>query len=130
MVISIVVHGAPQSSQAPRSALRFAECALARGHQIHRVFFYHDGVLAAGGLGVVPQDEEDVHAGWAALGKAQGVELAVCIAASLKRGMLNEEERARYGLPAAAVHSSFAVVGLGQLIDAIAASDRFLTFAA
>ena len=130
MVISIVVHGAPQSSQAPRSALRFAECALARGHQIHRVFFYHDGVLAAGGLGVAPQDEEDVHAGWAALGKAQGVELAVCIAASLKRGMLNEEERARYGLPAAAVHSSFAVVGLGQLIDAIAASDRFLTFAA
>ena len=130
MVISIVVHGAPQSSQAPRSALRFAECALARGHQIHRVFFYHDGVLAAGGLGVAPQDEEDVHAGWAALGKAQGVELAVCIAASLKRGMLNEEERVRYGLPAAAVHSSFAVVGLGQLIDAIAASDRFLTFAA
>lgn len=130
MVISIVVHGAPQSSQAPRSALRFAECALARGHQIHRVFFYHDGVLAAGGLGVAPQDEEDVHAGWAALGEAQGVELAVCIAASLKRGMLNEEERVRYGLPAAAVHSSFAVVGLGQLIDAIAASDRFLTFAA
>ena len=130
MIISIAVHGAPQSSQASRSALRFAEFALARGHEIHRVFFYHDGVLAAGCLGVAPQDEEDVHAGWVALAESRGLELAVCIAASLKRGMLNEEERARYGLPAAAAHPRFAVVGLGQLIDAIAASDRFLAFAA
>ena len=130
MVISIAVHGAPYSSQGSRSALRFAERALARGHAIHRVFFYHEGVLAAGDLGIAPQDEEDIHAGWVALQEGHGVELAACIANSLKRGMLNEEERQRYDKSAATVHPRFTVVGLGQLVDAIAACDRFVTFAA
>ncbi len=130
MVISIAVHGAPYSSQASRSALRFAECALARGHAIHRVFFYHEGVLTAGDQGIAPQDEEDVHAGWVALQQGHGIELAACIANSLKRGMLDEQERARYDKAAATVHPGFTVVGLGQLVDAVTASDRFVTFAA
>ncbi len=130
MVISIAVHGAPYSSQASHSALRFAEGALARGHAIHRIFFYHEGVLAAGDLGVAPQDEEDIHAGWVALQENHGVELAACIANSLKRGMLDEEERQRYEKPAATVHPRFSVVGLGQLVDAITGCDRFVTFAA
>ena len=130
MVISIAVHGAPYASQASRSALRFAECALARGHAIHRIFFYHEGVLTAGSHGVAPQDEEDVHAGWISLQESHGVELAACIANSLKRGMLDEGERDRYEKPSATVHHRFTVVGLGQLVDAIATSDRFVTFAA
>ena len=130
MVISIAVHGAPYASQASRSALRFAECALARGHAIHRIFFYHEGVLAAGSHGVAPQDEEDIHAGWVALQETHGVELAACIANSLKRGMLDEQERDRYEKPSATVHRRFAVAGLGQLVDAISACDRFVTFAA
>ncbi len=130
MLIAIAVHGAPYSSEAARSALRFAERALALGHQIHRVFFYHEGVLTAGSQAVAPQDEDDVHAGWVALQQRHGMELAACIANSLKRGMLNEQERERYDKPAVTVHPSFTVVGLGQLIDAITASDRFITFAA
>lgn len=130
MRIAIAVYGAPYSSEASRSALRFAESALARGHAIHRIFFYHEGVLAAGGLGVAPQDEEDIHAGWVALQAGHGVELAACIANSLKRGMLDEDERQRYEKPAATVHPRFTIAGLGQLVDAIAACDRFITFAA
>ncbi len=130
MLIALAVHGAPYSSAASRSALRFVERALALGHSIHRVFFYHEGVLAAGSLGVAPQDEEDIHAGWVALHERHGVELATCIGSSLKRGMLNEEERERYEKSAVTAHTGFSVVGLGQLIDAITASDRFITFTA
>ena len=130
MVISIAVHGAPYASQASHSALRFSECALARGHVIHRIFFYHEGVLAAGNHGIAPQDEEDIHAGWVALQQSHGIELAACIGNSVKRGMLNEEERDRYEKAAATVDSRFTIVGLGQLVDAIAACDRFVTFAA
>ena len=130
MVISIAVHGAPYASQASRSALRFAEAALARGHGIRRVFFYHEGVLTAGNHGVAPQDEEDIHAGWVALQEAHGTELAACIANSLKRGMLDEGERDRHEKPSATVHPRFTVVGLGQLIDAVVTCDRFITFAA
>ena len=130
MLIALSVHGAPYSSQASRSALKFAERALALGHRIHRVFFYHEGVLAAGSQGVAPQNEEDIHAGWVALHKKHGVELAACIANSLKRGMLNGEERERYEKSAVTVAPGFTIVGLGQLIDAITSSDRYITFAA
>ena len=103
---------------------------MALGHRIHRVFFYHDAVLTAAEAGVAPQDERDVQAGWVRLQQSQGVELALCIANALKRGMLNEEERRRYGKPAATVRNAFAIVGLGQLVEAMVESDRFVTFAA
>jgi tRNA 2-thiouridine synthesizing protein D len=130
MIFGIAVHGAPYGSQASASGLRFAEAAIADGHSLHRVFFYHDGVNTANGLLVPPQDEPSPQRGWVALAERHGVELAVCIAAALKRGLINEEERNRYGLAAANLHPSFSVVGLGQLIEAIGGSDRFITFAA
>ena len=130
MIISVAVHGAPYASSAARTALGFVESALALGHRIHRVFFYHDAVLTAAEAGVAPQDEQDVQAGWVRLQQSQGVELALCIANALKRGMLNEEERRRYGKPAATVRNAFAIVGLGQLVEAMVESDRFVTFAA
>jgi tRNA 2-thiouridine synthesizing protein D len=130
MVFSIVVHGAPYSSQAAATALRFATCALAKGHTIHRVFFYHDGVYTASAATVSPQDEPSPQAGWQRLATDHGVQMAVCIAASLKRGIVNEAERSRHGLSAATAHPAFAIVGLGQLIDSIISSDRTVTFAA
>ena len=130
MKLAIVIHGAPYSSQACGTALRFARAALAAGHSLYRVFFYHDGIHAASALRVAPQDEVDDGAGWIALAETHGVELCVCIAAALKRGLVNAEERARYELTAANLHPAFNVVGLGQLIDAAATADRFVTFAA
>ena len=45
----------------------------------------------------------------------------------LKRGMLSDAERRRYDKPAATVHEAFTIVGLGQLVEAMSASDRFVT---
>jgi tRNA 2-thiouridine synthesizing protein D len=109
--------------------LRFARAALAAGHSIHRVFFYHDGVHAASALAVPPQDEPSPQPGWVELAEAHEIELAVCIAAALKRGLVNEEECRRYELPGSNLHPAFAIVGLGQLLEAIATTDRFVTFA-
>ena len=130
MVISIAVHGAPYASAAARTALGFAASALALGHRLHRVFFYHDAVQVAASAAVAPQDEGDVRAGWIKLRENHNVELALCIANALKRGMLNEDERRRYDKPAATVHDAFNIVGLGQLVEAMVESDRFVTFAA
>ena len=130
MILSIAVHGAPYSSQSASSAVKFAEAAVAAGHKIHRVFFYHDGVRAGDVLAVTPQDEESVLERWRALHLGHGCELALCIAAALKRGMLNTDESERYDKLAAIVDPDFTVVGLGQLIEAIMHSDRFVTFAA
>jgi tRNA 2-thiouridine synthesizing protein D len=130
MKLAIAIHGAPYSSQAAATALRFARAAVAAGHSVHRVFFYHDGVHAASAIAVPPQDEPSPMDGWIELAEQHGAELAVCIAAALKRGVVDADEARRYELPGRNVHPAFAIVGLGQLLEAIGSTDRFVTFAA
>jgi tRNA 2-thiouridine synthesizing protein D len=129
MNIAICVQSAPAASPAATSALRFARAALAGGHTIDRVFFFHDGVLTANRLEVPPEDEPSPLAGWVQLSAAHDFELAVCVAAAQKRGIVDEDARARYELPAASLHPAFVAVGLGQLVDAVNRSDRLVTFA-
>ncbi len=74
----------------------FARAVLANGHAIHRVFFYHAGVNLANALTVAPQDEIDAGRDWAAFATDHGIELAVCVAAALRRGVLSEGESQRY----------------------------------
>ena len=128
MKYALNVYGAPYSHAAPLSALRFAEAAINRGHHILRVFFYHDGVHTANELTVAPQDELDVAAAWVSFAQHNGIELTICIAAALKRGLLDAGEANRYEKPGPDVHPAFAVVGLGQLVDAAMNADRVVTF--
>jgi tRNA 2-thiouridine synthesizing protein D len=130
MNIALNIHGGPANSQASATALRFAQAAIAAGHRLHRVFFYHDGVLAANQLIVPPQDESLASTGWVELAETHQIELAICIASALRRGLVDAAEQARYGLAAANVHPGFTVVGLGQLIEAIQTADRTVTFPA
>ena len=130
MIFAISVHGAPFSSSAALSAVRFAEAALKAGHEIPRVFFYHDAVRTGDSFSVPPQEESSVIDNWAKLSQTYQVELAVCIAASLKRGLLDDEARERYEKPGNNLHPAFTIVGLGQLIDGIGNSDRFISFGA
>jgi tRNA 2-thiouridine synthesizing protein D len=129
MKFALVVYGAPHAAQGPATALAFARAAVKGGHEVVRVFFYLDGVHNASALAVPPQDERDLVAEWAALAESHGVELAVCIAASLKRGVIGADEAERYEKPHHNLHPAFTIAGLGQLIDAAIAADRVLTFA-
>ncbi len=129
MKFAIVVHGAPYSSESSHSALHFIEAALGSGHTIYRVFFYHDGVYNASALLAPPQDEWDLGTRWQALAD-QEIDLVVCIASSLRRGMLNEREADRYEREQHNVAPGFSVSGLGQLIDATLNADRTITFGA
>lgn len=128
MNFALAVYGAPYSSQAPHTAYNFACSVLQAGHDITRIFFYHAGVLNATGLTVVPQDEVDITERWALLSQKHNVELAVCIAAALKRGIVNKEEAARYELDQSSLHPAFELVGLGQWVDAMINADRVMVF--
>jgi len=130
MKFTINVCAAPLNSQAADSALRFCRAALAAGHQVERVFFYGAGVLNSNGLMSPPSDETNLHRQWCDLAKQCQVPLIVCIAAAVRRGMLNQEEAERYDKSQHNVPAPFEVSGLGQLIDGIASSDRTITFAA
>lgn len=130
MKISITVHGSPSAGSAAHSALRFTEAALAAGHTITRVFFYQEGIQSARASPVLPQDELDLLPRWVAVKAQHNLELTVCIAAALRRGLLNDEEAQRYERSAADIHPDFEIVGLGQLVSAFIDSDRSITFAA
>lgn len=129
MIFSLVVLSSPASRQGSQTALRFALAAVAAGHSILRVFFYHDGVHCGLATDVQPQDEHSIPADWAAFGATHGVDLVLCISASLRRGVLDSREAKRYQRDAITMRPGFELSGLGQWVDAALNSDRTLTFA-
>lgn len=119
---------APPTSPGCRRALRFAEAVLAEGHEIVRLFFYRDGVSSASATTVAPQDEIDLPAQWRAFVSQHALDGVVCIAAALRRGVLDRQEAQRYGRPAANLAEGWGLSGLGQLHEAIQLSDRLVCF--
>ena len=117
MDISLLIQGSPLSTGAPSIALHFAQEAVAQGHTLHRVFFYKDAVHVANRFSSIPVDETDLQAEWTGFANDSGTELVVCIAAGQRRGVIE-----------ANIAESFSIVGLGQMVEAMAESDRILTF--
>ncbi|MEH6349552.1 MULTISPECIES: sulfurtransferase complex subunit TusD [unclassified Pseudomonas] len=111
-----------------RRALLFAQAALAGGHEIVRLFFYQDGVYNACASVVTPQDEQDLPQQWRTFVSDNQLDGVVCIAAALRRGVLNEEEAQRYQRSAVSVEAPWTLSGLGQLHDAIQGADRLICF--
>lgn len=128
MIFSIVVQAPPVQTQGAATALRFTRAVLAAGHQIHRVFFYRDGVHNGTALGCTPQDEVSIPAQWQALAREHKLDLVVCIAAAVRRGLVDEKEASRYGREHWNLAPEFELSGLGQLVEACLVSDRVVTF--
>ena len=126
---SLIIQGAPYSTQAALSALNFSKAALDSGHNIYRLFFYQDGVHNASALIVPPQDEIHLPRIWQDLISTFKLDAVVCIASALKRGIVDPGEADRYELPASNILSGFTIGGLGLWLDATLNSDRILNFA-
>ncbi|MFY9723208.1 MAG: sulfurtransferase complex subunit TusD [Azonexus sp.] len=117
MKFGIVVNEGPYQHQASDSAYLFAKAAIAKGHEVWRVFFYHDGVNNASKLTEPPQDDRHIVNRWAKLAEEHNVDLVVCVAAALRRGIKDEN-----------LAPGFRISGLGQLIESGIKSDRMVTF--
>ncbi|GAB6387964.1 sulfurtransferase complex subunit TusD [Stutzerimonas marianensis] len=118
----------PPHAPASRRALRFAEAVLESGHEITRLFLYQDGVHSASANVVSPQDELDIAAQWAELVSRHRLDGVVCIAAGLRRGVLDEQEAKRYERGATNLASGWELSGLGQLHEAAQHADRLVCF--
>ena len=128
MIFSLAVY-APPSSQASDSAYQFAHAVVtSKQHQLYRVFFYHEGVYAASLLNCPPQDETNYTERWQNLSIKHQVDLVVCIAAALRRGIIDDNEADRYEKPTSNLAAHFSLSGLGQLVEAAVKSDRLITF--
>ncbi len=128
MKLAVVINGSPTASQAASTALRYVEAALALGHQVPRVFFYGESVHTANALTTPPQDESNLTRRWQSLAKQHQIELIVCIAAAVRRGVLDNREAGRYAQAAGNLADGFELSGLGQLVDATLNADRVITF--
>lgn len=117
MKFTVIVNEGPFIHQAADSAYHFVSAALAKGHEITRVFFYHDGVKVANKLSEPPSDDRDIVKLWGKLGSEKGVDLVVCVAAALRRGVKAEN-----------CAEGFRISGLGQLMQACSDSDRTIVF--
>ncbi|WP_455825362.1 sulfurtransferase complex subunit TusD [Pseudomonas graminis] len=127
MKFAIAVFSAAHAPSS-RRALLFTQAALAGGHEIVRLFFYQDGVYNAANNIVAPQDEQDIARQWRELVSQHQLDGVVCIAAALRRGVLNSEEATRYQRSAVNLDAPWALSGLGQLHDAAQAADRLICF--
>ena len=117
MKFGILVNEGPFTHQASDTAYRFAEAAIARGHDIFRVFFYNDGVNNANRLSEPQSDDRDPVRLWSEFGRKHGVDLVVCVAAGLRRGLKDE-----------LLAEGFRISGLGQLVESGVEADRLVVF--
>jgi tRNA 2-thiouridine synthesizing protein D len=117
MKLGILVNEGPYQHQASDSAYQFCKAALGRGHAVVRVFFYHDGVNNSTRLTQPPQDDRNIVARWSKLAEEHGIDLVVCVAAALRRGIQDE-----------VLAPGFRISGLGQLVEAGIEADRLVTF--
>lgn len=128
MKLSILVNEGPYQHESADSAIQFTKAALSRGHEIFRVFFYHDGVNNGTRFAVPPQDDRNITQQWTELAREHGLDLVICIAAAQRRGILDENEAKRQGKDGNNIAEGFRISGLGQLIEAGIQSDRTVIF--
>ena len=125
---TLVITGAPYSSQAPQTALSFAKATVAAGHTIDRVFLYGDGVHLASALVTAPSDETHWPKHWAAFLEEHEVPGVACIASALRRGLVDSDEQKRYQLSASNLLPPFTIAGLGEWVEGNIKSTRTIYF--
>ncbi len=128
MKFSVMINEGPYTHEASDTAYQFVQAALEKGHEIFRIFFYHDGVNNATALTTPPQDDRNVVNRWSELAEAHNLDLVVCIAAAQRRGIVDEDEMKRHGKAGHNLAKGFRISGLGQLIEAGIEADRLVVF--
>lgn len=128
MKFAILVNEGPYTHQASDTAYQFAKSVLAKGHEIFRIFFYHDGVNNGTRLTTPPQDDRNIVARWSKLAEENNLDMVVCVAAAQRRGIVDEGEMKRNGKDATNLAPGFRISGLGQLIEAGIQADRTVVF--
>lgn len=128
MRFAMMVTGPAYGTQQASSALLFAQAVIAEGHTLSYVFFYREGVLNANLLTTPAGDEVDIVRAWQKLHEEQGVELHICVAAALRRGIVDEAQARQNALPVSNLQAGFTLSGLGALAEASLTCERMVQF--
>ncbi len=124
----LLVTGPAYGTQQASAAYQFALALLACGHQIVSVFFYREGVLNGNQLSAPASDEFDLVRAWQRLAVNNQIALNVCVAAALRRGIIDDAEAHNQGSDFANLQPGFTLTGLGSLAEASLTCDRLVQF--
>ncbi|AKJ40931.1 sulfurtransferase complex subunit TusD [Pragia fontium] len=125
---ALLVTGPAYGTQQATSAWLFSQALIEKGHKIQSVFFYREGVNNANQLVSPASDEFHLVTAWQTLAEQQGTLLHVCVAAALRRGVVDKQEAELQKLPVANLQSGFVLSGLGSLAEAMLTCDRIVQF--
>jgi len=128
MKFTVQINEGPYTHEAADTAYQFTKAALEKGHEIYRVFFYHDGVNNATRFTTPPQDDRNIVNRWSELSEKHNLDLVVCVAAAQRRGIVDEDEQQRQGKDGNNIAPGFRISGLGQLVEGCIQSDRLMVF--
>jgi tRNA 2-thiouridine synthesizing protein D len=128
MKLTIQINEGPYQHQASDTAYNFVKAALEKGHEIFRIFFYHDGVNNGTRLTTPPQDDRNIVKRWSELAEQHNLDLVLCVAAAQRRGIADADEAKRNGKDADNIAPGFRISGLGQLIEGGIQADRLVVF--
>lgn len=124
--ISIFLNQSPFTFDSHLRAMEFIQKA-SEEHDILRVFFYQDAILAGLSNQQPIQGQSSIVELWQTLAQEVNFPLQACIANSLRRGLFDKTEAARYN-STANLADGFALTGLGEMAEAVAESDQLVQF--
>jgi len=120
----LLITASPLKTQAHITAMAFIESCLEQKIAIRSVFFYQDAVLVANRFACPPSDEPLLTLRWQQLSERaqkqkQHFELQTCVAASYRRGVIDQLQADEIQVDRENLHPSFTIAGLGQLAAAL-----------
>jgi len=122
----ILVSASPVKAQVHLTAIRFIEQLIKQQVAIRSVFFYQDAVTVANRFICPPSDEPQLAEKWQSISLEKQLELQTCVAASYRRGIIDNHQAEELSFKANNLHPSFKITGLGQLAAAMSDSDTKL----
>lgn len=106
-------------------AYQFAQALIEKGHCLTQIFFFQEGVSNGNAFVYPANDEVNLQKCWLDFSKAHNVPLHLCVAASQRRGVVDEmiaKEAAHHNLA-----EGFVIAGLGEFMAATLKADRVIT---
>jgi tRNA 2-thiouridine synthesizing protein D len=127
MIYTICIVNGP-TSQAPMTALKFAQAVLQKKHTINKVFFYMDGVYNTSKFIIGSEYHKNISQEWKTLIKQNNLTAIACVSAALKRGIIDSEEAKINDFSDFNLDDNYEISGITQWISAIVEADRHIVF--
>ena len=127
MKLVVQINASPHQYQATATAYHFTVAALNKGHEVVRVFFYHDGVLNALPHSEASADETQWRERWSSLASQHALDLVVCVSSAQRRGVFQAHGQGAEPVDQQ-LAAGFRIAGLGLLMEAAMDADRLVVF--